>query len=106
MHHFLLPLSFAVFLSVAPPSVAQNLNISAEKLYKDAASAAKLQVQPVEASVQNFDEAEALRISQAAIGNQLGDYTFLDRSGRTVRLSDYRGKPLVISMIFTNFPFV
>ncbi len=53
-----------------------------------------------------FDEKEVLRISQAAIGNRLGDYTFLDRSGRKVRMADYRGKPLVISMIYTHCPFV
>jgi len=53
-----------------------------------------------------FDEMEALRISQAAIGNRVGDYTFLDRSGRKVRMADYRGKPLVISMIYTHCPFV
>lgn len=105
MRHYLLPLSFAIFLSVAMPSLAQDRNISAEKLYKASVSAAKLQVQP-EAATPVFDETEALKISQAAIGRQLGDYTFLNRSGRTVRLSDYRGKPLVISMIFTNCPFV
>lgn len=55
---------------------------------------------------QIIDEKEILRISQAAIGNQVGDYSFIDRGGRTVRLSDYRGKPLVISMIFTHCPFV
>lgn len=53
-----------------------------------------------------FDEKAILRISQAAIGNQVGDYSFIDRSGRKVRLADYRGKPLVISMIFTHCPFI
>lgn len=105
MRHRLLSLSFVIFLFVAMPSLAQDRNISAEKLYKASVSAAKLQVQP-EAGTPVFDEAEALKISQAAIGNLLGDYTFLDRSGRTVRLSDYRGKPLIVSMIFTHCPSV
>lgn len=105
MCRHLIPLSFVIFLSVAMPSLAQDHNISAEKLYKASVSAAKLQVQP-EAGTPVFDEAEALKISQAAIGNLLGDYTFLDRSGRTVRLSDYRGKPLIVSMIFTHCPSV
>lgn len=105
MRHHLLPLNFVIFLFVAMPSLAQDRNISAEKLYKASVSAAKLQVQP-EAGTPVFDEAEALKISQAAIGNLLGDYTFLDRSGRTVRLSDYRGKPLIVSMIFTHCPSV
>jgi len=103
----LLTLSFAVFLSLAFPSLAQQgRDISGVKLYKTAVAEAKSQPQQDGATPQNFDEAEALRISQKAIGNQLGDYTFLDRSGRTVRLSDYRGKPLVISMIYTHCPFV
>jgi len=69
-------------------------------------SVSKSQVQPGKTNAQISDEKEILRISQAAIGNQIGDYTFLDRSGRTVRLSDYRGKPLVISMIYTHCPFI
>ena len=87
------------------PSLAQGRDISGVNLYKSAVSTAKEQVRP-ETPAQIFSEKEALRISQAAIGNQLGDYTFLDRSGRTVRLADYRGKPLVISMIYTHCPFV
>lgn len=50
-----------------------------------------------------FDRERALEISQAAIGNRLdGDLSFTDERGNTVRLADYRGKPLVISMIFTS----
>ncbi len=47
-------------------------------------------------------DAAALRASQAAIGHTVGDWTFTDRRGRTVRLSDYRGKPLVVSFIYTG----
>lgn len=101
-----LTLSCAILLSVTLPSLAQDRDISGMKLYKANVSTAKSQVQPEVAAAQVFNEKEALRISQAAIGNQLGDYTFLDRSGRTVRLADYRGKPLVISMIYTHCPFV
>ena len=104
MRHRLPTLTFAVLLSAALPSVAQESD--GVKLYKAAVSAAKLQVQPEQANPLVFDETEALKISQGAIGNQLGDYTFLNRSGRKVRLSDYRGKPLVISMIYTHCPFV
>ena len=84
MRHHWLPLGFAALFFAALPSMAQS-----------------------EASAtQAFDEREVLRISQAAVGSQLGNYTFLDRSGRTVRLSDYRGKPLVVSMIYTHCPFI
>src|SRR5665647_241620 len=104
MRHQLIPLSFAVFLSAAMPSLAQDTD--GVKLYKATVSAAKLQVQPENSIAQSFDEKEALKISQSAIGNQLGDYTFLNRSGRKVRLSDYRGKPLVINMVYTHCPSV
>jgi protein SCO1/2 len=49
-----------------------------------------------------LDRAAALRISQAAIGKEPANYTLLDRRGKPVRLSDYRGKPLLVSFIFTG----
>lgn len=49
-----------------------------------------------------LDQATALRISQAAIGTTPQDYTFLDRQGQPVRLSSYRGKPLLVSFIYTG----
>ena len=50
----------------------------------------------------DFDNDKALRISQAAIGTTLEDFSFTDANGRPVKLSDYRGKPLVISLIYTS----
>ena len=50
----------------------------------------------------NFDDKTALAFSQAAIGQQLADYDLLDRDGNPVKFSDYRGKPLIISMIYTS----
>lgn len=47
------------------------------------------------------DPAAALRISEAAVGRTLGDYTFTDTLNRPVRLADFRGKPLVISLVYT-----
>jgi protein SCO1/2 len=49
-----------------------------------------------------YDADTALQISQAAIGNTLGEQRFTDRLNRSVALSDYAGKPLLISMIFTS----
>ncbi len=49
-----------------------------------------------------YDADSALRVSQAAIGNQVGNHEFVDRLQRQVRLGDYAGKPLVVSMIFTS----
>jgi len=106
MRPCLLALSCAVFLTTALPLQAQDRDVSGMNLYKSTVSAVKLQAQPEAATPRVFDEKSALSISQNAIGNQLGDYTFLDRSGRAVRLSDYRGKPLVISMIYTHCPII
>jgi protein SCO1/2 len=49
-----------------------------------------------------FDQQAALTISQGAIGNRIGDLAFTAGDGRRVRLSDFRGKPLVISLIYTS----
>lgn len=105
--YFRLPmLSLVASLLAALPSLAQDRDAGGINLYKAAVSTAKEQARPEDVPARYFDEKEALRISQAAIGNQIGDYIFLDRSGRKVRLADYRGKPLVISMIYTHCPFV
>ena len=49
-----------------------------------------------------LDEKEALRAGQAVIGNTLADHTLLDRNGQPLRLSSYRGKPLLVSFIYTG----
>ncbi len=49
-----------------------------------------------------LDEKKALAISQAAIGRAIGDYSFRDTQGKRVSLSDFRGKPLVISLIYSS----
>ncbi len=49
-----------------------------------------------------LDQNAALRASQAVIGKEIGDFTLLDREGRPVRLSQYRGKPLLVSFIYTG----
>lgn len=49
-----------------------------------------------------LDQTAALRASQAAVGRAIGDYTLTDREGRAVRLSSYRGKPLLVSFIYTG----
>ena len=49
-----------------------------------------------------FDQDAALRTSQAVIGRQVGDYTLRDTTGRRVRLSQLRGKPLAVSFVYTG----
>jgi protein SCO1/2 len=49
-----------------------------------------------------YDEAATLARSQAAMGRQVGDYEFLDGEGRRVTLTALRGKPVVISLVYTS----
>jgi len=63
--------------------------------------AALLAQQPVPAAPA-LDQKAAIAASQAALGRTLGDHTLLDREGRPVRLSSYRGKPLLVSFIYTG----
>lgn len=49
-----------------------------------------------------LDEALALKKSQLAIGKTLGNHRFTDMHGRTVTLDSLRGKPLVLSLVYTS----
>lgn len=49
-----------------------------------------------------FDYDKALALSQAAIGNTVGDYELVTATGEVLTLSQLRGKPLVLSMIYTS----
>jgi protein SCO1/2 len=53
-------------------------------------------------TVPALDERVALDAGQAVIGQTPSDYTLLDRQGRPLRLSSYRGKPLLVSFIYTG----
>lgn len=48
------------------------------------------------------DPESAIRYSQAAVGRVLDDFGFRSEDGGTVRLADYRGKPLVINLVYTS----
>ncbi len=50
----------------------------------------------------SLDQAVALRQSQSVIGKTVSDFTLLDREGQPIRLSRYRGKPLLVSFIYTG----
>ena len=54
------------------------------------------------ASTPALDSGDAWRTSQAALGRSIGDFALLDRAGRPVRLAGYRGKPLLVSFIYTG----
>lgn len=49
-----------------------------------------------------YDRAAALDISQGAIGRQLDNYTLRDSAGQPFVMSELRGKPLLVSMIYTS----
>ena len=44
-------------------------------------------------------------IKPLAIGDALPDFTFTNELGKSVRLSDYQGKAMAITFIFTRCPF-
>jgi protein SCO1/2 len=54
------------------------------------------------ASGSDFDDREAIKVSQAAIGRVLEGYRFTDSEGRAVTLEQFRGRPLVVSLIYTS----
>jgi protein SCO1/2 len=54
------------------------------------------------AAAQQPDAEKAYRASQAAIGRELPDVTLRDRLNRPVKLADYRGRPLVVSFVYTG----
>jgi protein SCO1/2 len=53
-------------------------------------------------SAQPFDQAAALRLSQAASGGAVGDYLLRASDGHVVRLTDLRGKPVLVSFVYTG----
>ena len=52
--------------------------------------------------VPKLDEGTALAAGQAVVGKAVPDFTLLDRRGKPVRLADYKGKPLLVSFIYTG----
>lgn len=45
---------------------------------------------------------DALALSQKAIGHRIGNYVLADADRGAVRLADYRGKPLLLSFVYTG----
>ena len=59
----------------------------------------------VPAEPATFDPKQALTNSQAAIGRTLEGYEFRDTSLRPVTLSEFRGKPLLVNLVYTSCAF-
>jgi protein SCO1 len=85
------------FPTIRSGMLAATLWLAGALLLHPATAAAKEALR-----VPGLDQQAALRASQAALGQSVGDFTLLDRAGRPVRLADYRGKPLLVSFIYTG----
>jgi protein SCO1 len=48
-----------------------------------------------------YDPQAAIKYSQAAVGNQLGNHVLIDRRDKPVSLERFRGEPLIVNMIYT-----
>ena len=46
-------------------------------------------------------ERRAIEVSQAALGNQVGALAFIDQHGQPRSLEDFRGRPVLLSIIYT-----
>lgn len=55
-----------------------------------------------EADPATFEPEAAIRYSQSAIGRQVGDHAFRDAGSRRVTLAAFRGKPLVVNLVYTS----
>jgi protein SCO1 len=85
-----------LFESAGPAKLAATLWLTGALLQPVAVSAQEAGRPP------GLDQKTAIQASQAALGQSVGDYTLLDREGRPVRLASYRGKPLLVSFIYTG----
>lgn len=79
-----------ILLSCAAPYAAQDKVVSRPL---DPATAPNVPV---------LDADRALALSRSVIDQPVGDFTLLDRNAKPVRLADYRGKPLLVSFIYTG----
>ncbi|MDX9705954.1 MAG: SCO family protein [Azospira sp.] len=72
----------------------------------DAAEKPKVTARPATSlspglTLTTLDEEAALAKSQSVIGQPLQNFALLDREGRPVELSRYKGKPLLVSFVYT-----
>lgn len=54
------------------------------------------------AAPSKYDNVSALKFSESVVGQEVGDFTLLDRNGQPFKISSYRGKPLLVSFIYTS----
>lgn len=56
----------------------------------------------IAAQAQRLDPEQVVAKSEQAIGRPIGSYTLTDSAGATLELADYRGKPLVVSLVYSS----
>ena len=75
---------------------------TARRLLALCLAVAAMQVSAQDAPPQKLDPQAAFEAGQAALGRDVGNHRLQAAGGRTVQLSDYRGKPLLVSFIYTG----
>ena len=73
----------------------------ADSRIANAASAAFV-INVTTVGAQEYDRKDALEVSQGAIGEVVGNQTLRNTEGQAFELDSLRGKPLVVSMIYTS----
>src|SRR6516225_4292615 len=54
------------------------------------------------AAPERLDPQQAMERSEAAVGRKIGNYDLVDSTGAALPLASLRGKPLVISLVYTS----
>lgn len=54
------------------------------------------------AGIDKFVESEAFEFSQGAVGRRISDFRFTDSDDRSVNVSTYLGRPVIVSFIYTS----
>lgn len=61
-----------------------------------------LSASPDDLTADKYDNDKALKFSQAAINRTIDSYKFINQDKQPVDITQYRGKPLIISLIYTS----
>lgn len=98
--HLLASLAFALFATTTAVAADAGSAASVSDAEKP-----KLTARPQGANtglaLTTLNEKTAFELSQGAIGKPVGDFVLLNREGKPVELSKYRGKPLLVNFIYT-----
>ena len=54
------------------------------------------------AAPERLDPQQAMERSEAAVGRKIGNYDLVDSTGTALPLASFRGKPLVVSLVYTS----